>query len=89
MTHNIPEIIRRTGLSREAICRMRAAKIIQSVDVSPLGRPLFPSNTYARIERAEQLRELGMTIAEIQQTIESDDATDSTRSHQLSSISNA
>ena len=67
--HNIAEIMRRTGLSREALFRLREAGVIDSVDSSPLGRPLFGPRIYSRIERAEQLRELGMAIDEIRQVM--------------------
>ena len=70
--HNIAEIMRRTGLSREALGRLRKARIIEPADASPLGRPLFHSGAYARIERAEQLRELGMSLGEIRRLIERD-----------------
>lgn len=86
--HNIPEIMRRTGLSREGICRLRAVGIIVPVGVSPLGRPLFPTSAYARIERAEQLRELGMTVSEIQQAIAQDDDALVASARLASSVSN-
>ena len=72
--HNVSEIMRRTSLSREAVFRLRAAGIIEPVNASPLGRPLFAARAYARIERAEQLQELGMTIDEVRQSIELDPA---------------
>ncbi len=70
--HNISEIMRRTGLSRESLCRLRQASVIEQVGSSPLGRPLFPSCTYGRIERAEQLRELGMSLDQVSQTLSLD-----------------
>ncbi len=72
--HNVSEIMRRTGLAREAVFRLRAAGIIEPVYASPLGRPLFAARAYARIERAAQLQALGMTVDEVRQSIELDPA---------------